>query len=864
MGKKLTSATLKATDGPDTVITGEQEKIIYNTATLGAGYAVNWGSANRGEQYEVSSKYIVYGHHNVTSSRSAEGLALDTFSGSGVVKIYDGRNGFVTDANPPDLITTIHPPESAASPFDTGNFGYSVAISPDQTKIAIGAFAYDDTLGANSGRVYLYSTGPNPEDWQLLHTYTNPNYYNTGTSDQFGYALSLTNTHIGVSAIYEDTGSYYSIGAVYVFHTTSSNQYGLTFQKQVDSNTIENNDYFGYSIAMYGDIIAVGAPYEDISSTVDEYGRMYMFNHVTGQQLTNSQLYYIYNSSYSTLAGYHVRGNSRYFYFSAPNDFYNSGRVYAFYHNGNQAFSINGVGGSFGYSFDVDYDHLYVGSYSTDRITTYDASSGSNQGTLYNPNVNTQSSSDNFGFMVRCNNSDGNSYCTQVHISARNEDFVNSDGGLSGTNSGVIYIYDDANGSAYSMARDYDWRPPANDLDFSRRYDEYFGQAMDTSSTKLVVGAPLEDDYSGTSAQSNSGGAYVYSIETGNLLASLTNPNIYGTTNSDYFGASVAISDDYIAVSAHREDVGGMNDSGVVYVYDASTYQLLHQIYNPNNYNNGSSDQFGGSGWDTSKDTMAISGDYLIVGAPWEDSTNFTTGAAYVFSLQTGQLIRTHTHSTNSNAYFGWSVCANDTYYYIASKNGDEYYSANYGGVTCYDLATGTEQWVAGQNSESSDEFGFSIACTNDNLVVGHRYSDYVGTNQGRIWVWNAETGASRFDIRNPENVGYSSSSDYFGWAVAVDDQYIFVGAPYTDAQYNIDGYTYNRANLGVVYQYDLNGNLIRTYDLRGYPEAIGLANQTAYFGSCIRMFTGGFFSSAPYRGVNYNSSGQGVVLKFT
>jgi hypothetical protein len=252
------------------------------------------------------------------------------------------------------------------------------------------------------------------------------------------------------------------------------------------------------------------------------------------------------------------------------------------------------------------------------------------------------------------------------------------------------------------------------------------------------------------------------------------------------------------------------------------------------------------------------------VGAPWEDSTNFTTGAAYVFSLQTGQLIRTHTHSTNSNAYFGWSVCANDTYYYIASKNGDEYYSANYGGVTCYDLATGTEQWVAGQNSESSDEFGFSIACTNDNLVVGHRYSDYVGTNQGRIWVWNAETGASRFDIRNPENVGYSSTSDYFGWAVAVDDQYIFVGAPYTDAQYNIDGYTYNRSNLGVVYQYDLNGILIRTYDLRGYPEAIGLANQTAYFGSCIRMFTGGFFSSAPYRGVNYNSSGQGVVLKFT
>lgn len=864
MGKKLTSATLKA-DGPDNVITGEHEKTIYNSSTLGAGYDLRFGVAGYGRQYEVSSKYIVYGLPNATTSRSAEGLSIDPINGRGCVKIYNGRNGTVTNANPPELITTIYPPESAANPFDSGNFGYAVAISPDQTKIAISAYVYDDALGSNSGRVYLYSTGPNPEDWQLLHTYTNPNYYNTGADDYFGFSVALTDTHIGVSATGEDTSSYSMIGAVYVFHTTSSNQYGLTFQKQNDGNLVENSDRFGYSIAMYGDLIGVGAPYEDISSTVDEYGRVYIYNHVTNSQVLNAQPYATYNSSYRTYAGFNVRANSNYFYFSAHSDNYNNGRIYSYFHNGNSALTINGVGGNFGYSFDVDYDHLFVGSYSLDRVTCYDASSGSNQGTLFNPNVDTQNSTDYFGTLVRCNNSSGNSFCTQVHVSAQYEDSKDSVGGITGYNSGIIYIFDDGAGVAGNMIRDYDWRAPADDLDFYKRYDEYFGQAMATSSTKLVVGSPLED-YFGTSWYSNSGGAYVYSIETGNLLASLTNPNIYSIQTSDYFGAAVAISDDYIAVGCPREDVGGVSDSGVVYVYDASTYQLLHQIYNPNNYSTGVSDYFGGTGsWDTSQGAIAISGDYLIVGVPYEDSSiSSSVGAAYVFNLQTGQLIRTHTHSTNSNALFGWSVCANDTYYYIASMNGDEYYSANFGGVTCYDLATGTEQWVAGQTSESSDEFGFSMACTNENLVVGQRLSDIAGTNQGRIWVYNAETGVDRFNILNPENVGYSTSSDYFGWDVEVNDQYIFVSAPYTDATYSIDGYTYNRSDLGVVYQYDLSGNLYRTYDLRSYPSVIGHAGQPARFGVQISLFTGGMFVSAPYRGVNYNNSGQGLVFKFT
>jgi hypothetical protein len=197
--------------------------------------------------------------------------------------------------------------------------------------------------------------------------------------------------------------------------------------------------------------------------------------------------------------------------------------------------------------------------------------------------------------------------------------------------------------------------------------------------------------------------------------------------------------------------------------------------------------------------------------------------------------------------------------------NGDENYSANYGGVTCYDLATGTEQWVAGQSTESSDEFGFSMACSNDNVVVGHRYSDYAGTNQGRIWVFNAETGALRWNKLNPQNVGYSGSSDYYGWSVDVDDNHILVGAPYTDITYTKDGYTYNTGDTGVVFQYDLDGNVEQTYAQNELTSVFGHINRSSSrFGASVRLFNGGLLIAAPYRGINYDSNGSGMVFKFT
>ena len=53
------------------------------------------------------------------------------------------------------------------------------------------------------------------------------------------------------------------------------------------------------------------------------------------------------------------------------------------------------------------------------------------------------------------------------------------------------------------------------------------------------------------------------------LLHTLHNPNTYGTSASDQFGTSEAISGNRVVVGAYREDYLG-SDSGSVYVYQIS------------------------------------------------------------------------------------------------------------------------------------------------------------------------------------------------------------------------------------------------------------------------------------------------------
>ena len=135
-----------------------------------------------------------------------------------------------------------------------------------------------------------------------------------------------------------------------------------------------------------------------------------------------------------------------------------------------------------------------------------------------------------------------------------------------------------------------------------------------------VVGAWLDDTH-GTDA----GAVYVYNTRTGALIRELKNPNL---SDGDEFGSSVAISGNRALVGARSEDIGAEN-AGVAYLFDLDTGDLLRTYNNPEP---GVEDRFGRA--------VSLDGDRALIGAyfdtPGAAPEQFRSGSAYLFETDTG------------------------------------------------------------------------------------------------------------------------------------------------------------------------------------------------------------------------------------
>ena len=154
---------------------------------------------------------------------------------------------------------------------------------------------------------------------------------------------------------------------------------------------------------------------------------------------------------------------------------------------------------------------------------------------------------------------------------------------------------------------------------YGTRNSDNFGNYMDIYGNYAVIAAPNEDDSDGT----NVGSAYIYETTNWTVLHTLVNPNPDGVTANDYFGRGVAISSEYCFVSADEGSTGG-----VVYVYKNSTGEFMTKIENPNSYDTSTGDQFGRG------HSVAVSdnGNYLVVGAGSEDAASGTGGRRNLFN----------------------------------------------------------------------------------------------------------------------------------------------------------------------------------------------------------------------------------------
>jgi len=217
-----------------------------------------------------------------------------------------------------------------------------------------------------------------------------------------------------------------------------------------------------------------------------------------------------------------------------------------------------------------------------------------------------------------------------------------------------------------------------------------FGYRVAVSGNYAVVGAYNEDDAGGNS----SGKAYIFNVTTSQLLHVLDNPNAFGTSNTDQFGFNVSISGNYALVSAMTEDDAGGTDSGKVYVYSVQTGTYVYPIDNFNSSGGTSNDNFGWS--------IAISGNYGIIGAYSEDTSASTTttppggtlsGTAYIFNVAGRRrrftLINPSAYSTSAGDQFGWSVAIHNDRAIVGALQEDDAGGFTSGKAYIYNVLTG-------------------------------------------------------------------------------------------------------------------------------------------------------------------------------
>jgi hypothetical protein len=136
-------------------------------------------------------------------------------------------------------------------------FGQSVSMSSDGTKVIVGAWQ-EDTGGSNAGAAYIFALSGGSWD-----TGTKIQASDKQDSDRFGYKVSMNSdgTKVIVGAWQDETGGSYA-GAAYIFALSGGS---WSQQAKIQASDKQAHDYFGYSVSMSSDgtKVIVGAFAED-------------------------------------------------------------------------------------------------------------------------------------------------------------------------------------------------------------------------------------------------------------------------------------------------------------------------------------------------------------------------------------------------------------------------------------------------------------------------------------------------------------------------------------------------------------------------------------------------------------------------
>ncbi len=266
-------------------------------------------------------------------------------------------------------------------------------------------------------------------------------------------------------------------------------------------------------------------------------------------------------------------------------------------------------------------------------------------------------------------------------------------------------------------------------------------------------------------------------------------------SNGDFFGSAIAVDNDTLVVgapgndSANDEDstLGGAIDSGAVFVFERSnsdvwqeTAYIKAEIASGSQITSG--EAFGSS--------VAISGDYLAVGAPGTDTgTDISTVTEYVYLYErtTGGTAWTFVDrfaqgDANPANAFGTAITLNNDFLIVGAPN-----SGTTGSVTV--IARDGDDWevqtppISPESTVTITEFGRALQLnrfsTRTEFIVGAPGSN---NGEGRAFHYQYDTEDEEWSLIDEFVASNADDNDRFGEAVSILRHRVAIGAPQEDS----------------------------------------------------------------------------------
>ncbi|MDJ0771201.1 MAG: C25 family cysteine peptidase, partial [Ilumatobacter sp.] len=679
--------------------------------------------------------------------------------------------------------------------MDSSEFGAAVAI--DNDTVFVGA-PLSTAAGTDAGAVFVYRQS-SPGAWVETDVVTQ-DVADAQSLDRFGSALDATDSVLWVGAP-EDDAAAADAGAVYRFNGSADlTAWGSPVDKLTASDATAN-DLFGFAVAVRGATGVVGAPN---AGTVGE-GQAYVLVR-SGNSFTEQAVLTGSATDSGDAFGWDVATSGRTILVGAPDQddgaTIGAGAAYVFTGVGDSwaerldlASPAPETAGRFGVAVDTIGDLAIVGAEgengATGQAHVFERSGGTSWGVQGAPSTAGDGAA-------------GDGYGAAVTISGFH--LAVGAPGDGPDQEGAVYTGLPAHPGV------------ADKLVVVADDDDQYGFSVDIDGDTAVIGVP--DVTSGIPRGGGSAFVYVHDGTAWQFQQELLDPDF--TLTDDGYGYDVAVSGDTIAVGSWSDGVHIWTRSGTTWTAQTKltdgapserfgaavdldgallavgaprggiggavyTYEGAGASWTPE----GALTPAGVAGGDEFGAALALSGDSLVVGSPFDDDANTNAGAAYVFERSGGAWLEGDTVPSGGGGLgdlFGSAVALDGSTLVVGAPGQNDAGFSGAGFAYFYDVdgPTATLAQTVGDPAGASNgaQFGTAVAVDDGLAVIGASNGgpaageSFTFGFDGASWV-SLDTFTAP-DAAVPDGV----FGDRFGTAVGISGNLVLVGAPGDDTRF--------------------------------------------------------------------------------